>query len=86
MKELIFDRVQRYIAQYSHENSVTMKTNFAKHTCLDSLKIMDMVMELEDDFNVSLPINLLSDVKTVGDLVNLVYNNANVKKTAMGVN
>lgn len=83
MKELIFDRVRNYVSPFSQTNPVTMKTHFAKHTCLDSLKIMDMVMELEDHFNVTLPINLLSDVQTVGDLVNLVYNRANNIETVM---
>jgi len=86
MKELIFNRVRSYVTPYSNATSVTMKTDFARHTSLDSLKIMDMVMELEDDFDITLPINLLSDVQTVGDLVDLVYNSANVKKTAVGVN
>jgi acyl carrier protein len=84
MKELIFAQVRDYVTPYSSTTDVTMKTNFAKHTCLDSLNLMDMIMELEDDFNVTLPINVLSDVQTVGDLVDLVYNKANNIETAMG--
>jgi acyl carrier protein len=35
---------------------------------LDSLKVMDMVLAVEDEFDISIPINALAEVKTVGDL------------------
>lgn len=35
---------------------------------LDSLKVMDLVLAVEDEFDISIPINALADVKTVGDL------------------
>ena len=74
MKELIFDQICSHVTPFSQTKSITMKTEFARHTYLDSLQIMDMIMDLEDSFDVTLPINLMSEVKTVGDLVNLVYN------------
>lgn len=74
MKELIFDQIRSHVTPFSQMKSITMNTDFARHTDLDSLKIMDMVMDLEDTFNVTLPINLLTEIKTVGDLVNIVYN------------
>jgi acyl carrier protein len=33
---------------------------------------MDLMMELEERFDVSIPLNLLPEVRTVGDLVNTV--------------
>lgn len=35
---------------------------------LTSLKIMDLLMEVEDQFDVSVPLNKLPDVRTIGDL------------------
>ena len=35
---------------------------------LDSMKIMDMVMQIEDHFDVSIPLNVLTDVRTIGDM------------------
>lgn len=35
---------------------------------LTSLKIMDMLMEVEDRFDVTVPLNRLPDVRTIGDL------------------
>lgn len=35
---------------------------------LTSLKIMDLLMEIEDRFDVTVPLNRLSEVRTIGDL------------------
>jgi acyl carrier protein len=35
---------------------------------LDSLKVMKIVESLEDSLDISIPINILSDVRTVRDL------------------
>ncbi len=35
---------------------------------LDSVKVMELLMELEDHFDISIPLNSLPDVNTVGDL------------------
>lgn len=39
---------------------------------LDSMKVMNMVMEIEDEFDISIPINALADVYTVEDLARLI--------------
>ncbi len=39
---------------------------------LDSLKIMDLMMAVEERFDISVPINALADVKTVGDLASQI--------------
>ena len=35
---------------------------------LDSLKIMELLEKLEDNYDISIPINILADVRSVGDL------------------
>lgn len=74
MKEIIFDKIHAHVLAFTPNHTISMNTEFARHTQLDSLKTMDMIMDLEDSFDVTLPINLISEVKTVGDLVNVVYN------------
>lgn len=36
---------------------------------LDSLKVMDLMLAVEDRFDISVPINALAGLRTVGDLV-----------------
>ena len=35
---------------------------------LDSLQVMNLMLEIEDRFDISIPVNILPDVKTVRDL------------------
>lgn len=35
---------------------------------LDSVRVMELMMELEDHFDISIPLNSLPDVNTVADL------------------
>ncbi|MFQ5487334.1 MAG: acyl carrier protein [Gammaproteobacteria bacterium] len=35
---------------------------------IDSVKLLELLMEIEDRFDVSIPINILPDVNTVRDL------------------
>ena len=35
---------------------------------LDSVMVMELMMELEDHFDISIPLNSLPDVNTVSDL------------------
>ena len=39
---------------------------------IDSVAAMDLIMEIEDSFEIDIPINLVSDIETVGDLVAVV--------------
>jgi acyl carrier protein len=34
---------------------------------LDSMKVMELVMQVEDHFDVSVPLNILPDVNTIGE-------------------
>ena len=39
------------------------------HLNLESLQIMELILDIEDHFDVAIPISMLSDVRTVKDLV-----------------
>jgi acyl carrier protein len=34
---------------------------------LDSMKVMELVMQIEDNFDVSIPLNILPDMNTIGE-------------------
>lgn len=46
--------------------------NLIDQLALDSMKVMNLVMEIEDEFDISVPINALADVYTVEDLARLI--------------
>ncbi|WP_299399101.1 acyl carrier protein [Pelagibius sp.] len=48
------------------------ETDLATDLGMDSVAAMNMVMEVEDRFEIDIPISLLPDVKTLQDLVDAV--------------
>ncbi len=44
-------------------------TELVGHLNLESLQIMELILDIEDHFDVAIPISMLSDVRTVKDLV-----------------
>jgi acyl carrier protein len=48
------------------------QTDIARDLQVDSLALMNIVMELEDAFDLSIPLDRLALVQTVGDLSGLV--------------
>lgn len=53
--------------------TLTPETNIVADTGLDSVSVMDFVFELEDEFGITVPLDRISDVKTVGQLTDAVY-------------
>ncbi len=51
---------------------VTPATHIARDLAVDSLALMNIVMELEDRFDLSIPLDRLATVETVGDLSDLI--------------
>jgi acyl carrier protein len=54
------------------ENDVTLETNLKDDLGADSLTAVEMIMVLEDEFDIMIPEEASRDIETVGDLVNLV--------------
>src|SRR5688500_16797814 len=52
--------------------TVTESTDLNRDLNLASLAVMELMFELEDRFNISVPMNLLPEVSTIGDLAKLV--------------
>ncbi len=48
---------------------VTAELDLVNDLGLDSLKVMEILEDLEDNFDISIPINILPGIRTVGDLV-----------------
>jgi acyl carrier protein len=48
------------------------ETVIAKDLAIDSLAVMDMIMELEDRFDVSIPMNVVAEIQTVNELADTI--------------
>ena len=77
MVELATDLTVREVARAAEtvlgrSVQVTPQTDIARDLAVDSLALMNIVMELEDVFELSIPLDRLADVETVGDLAGLI--------------
>ncbi|MEX2519362.1 MAG: acyl carrier protein [Paracoccaceae bacterium] len=53
--------------------TLTADTNIVADTGLDSVSVMDFVFELEDEFGITVPLDRISDVKTVRQLAEAIH-------------
>ena len=51
---------------------MTPDTSFATDLEFDSLTVMDMVAAIEDEFDITLPLNMLPDLETVDQVATAV--------------
>ena len=51
---------------------VSAQTRIARDLGLDSVAVMDFVMEIEDYFDISIPLDRIAEVETVEDLSHAV--------------
>jgi acyl carrier protein len=51
---------------------ITADTELTGQLMLDSLKVMDLIVAVEDEYDISVPINALAEIRTVGELATLV--------------
>ncbi len=52
--------------------TIDRDTDIARDLAVDSLALMNIVMELEDAFDVSMPLDRLATVQTIGDLADII--------------
>ena len=52
--------------------AISDATDIVNDLGLDSLAIMNFVMALEDEYDISMPLDRMAEVQTVGDLVRTI--------------
>ena len=48
------------------------ETDISADLNIDSVSVMDFVMEVEDRFDIDIPLNVLSETRSIADLVKVV--------------
>ena len=71
---MVFEKIKEIIAeQFDVEaDSITMDTTVADDLGADSLDIVEVLMSIEDEFDVEIPDEAIENIKSVGDLVNYI--------------
>lgn len=75
------DRVIEIICEQmgQSKDKVTEETSFINDLGADSLDTVELVMELEDEFDLSIPDDAAEKIKTVGDAISYIDEHAKKK-------
>ena len=57
-----------------NEDEITETTSFKEDLGADSLDLFEMVMALEEEFEVEIPTEDLENIRTIGDVENYLQN------------
>ncbi|NCR57575.1 MAG: acyl carrier protein [Microcystis aeruginosa LL13-06] len=82
MSASIFDRVQKVVVEQLdvEPEKVTPEASFANDLAADSLDVVELVMGLEEEFDIEIPDEAAEQIDTVGKAVE--YINEKVGATA----
>ena len=72
-QETTFEALKRLIAPFNTTGiAIQPGTDISADLNIDSVSVMDFVMLVEDHFSVDIPLNDLSETRTMADLVKVV--------------
>ncbi|MCH3971230.1 MAG: acyl carrier protein [Oscillospiraceae bacterium] len=74
---MVLEKVKHILAEQFdvEEDEITAETSIADDLGADSLDVVDLLMSLEDEFEVEIPDEEIENLKTVGDVVNYIEEN-----------
>ena len=75
--EEVFEKVKNVIIEQLGvaENNITMEASFIDDLGADSLDIVELIMALEEEFDIEIPDADAEKVVTVGDVVDYIKEN-----------
>ncbi|MFO1160623.1 MAG: acyl carrier protein [Reyranellaceae bacterium] len=69
----VMREIRRQLLPYhAGETPITGETVISTGLTIDSLTVMDLIMELEDHFDVTIPMNVVAEIRTIGELAQTV--------------
>ncbi|SLN76186.1 acyl carrier protein [Oceanibacterium hippocampi] len=72
-RDALTGKVAELLERYNKTGiAVTADTDLSADLDIDSVSAMDLIMEIEDHFDIDIPVNMAADIRKVGDLVAVV--------------
>jgi acyl carrier protein len=74
----VFEKVKKIIVEQLgvEEDEITMESSFIDDLGADSLDIVELIMALEEEFDLEIPDSEAEKISTVGDVVDYIKNNS----------
>ncbi len=73
---MVLEKVKSIVADQLdvEEEKVTAEASITEDLGADSLDVVDLVMSIEEEFDIEIPDEAVEDIKTVGDIVKYIEN------------
>lgn len=74
---MVFEKVKKLIVEQLgvEEDDIAMESSFIDDLGADSLDIVELIMALEEEFNLEIPDSQAEKIATVGDAVTYIKEN-----------
>lgn len=74
---MIFEKIKKLLAEQINisEDEIKMESDIINDLGADSLDVVEMLMAVETEFNVTVPDEVAMDMKTIGDVVSFIEKN-----------
>ena len=75
---MVLEKVKAILAEQfdAEEDKITADTDLQEDLGADSLDVVDLLMSIEDEFEVEVPDEEIENIKTVGSLVSYIEANS----------
>ena len=68
-----YEKICELLVPYNPKNkTISKQSGIMTDLEVDSTAVFDLIMGLEDFYDISIPMEMVSDIKTIGELVNAV--------------
>ena len=74
---MVLEKIKVILAEQFdvEEDSIKTETDLQDDLGADSLDVVDLLMSIEDEFEIEIPDEEIENIRTVGDLVNYIETN-----------
>ena len=74
---MVFEKIKKILADQldAEESQMTMETKIEEDLSADSLDVVELLMSIEDEFNVEIPDEEIENLQTIGDVVEYIQAN-----------
>jgi len=71
---MVFEKIKVILSEQFDvsDDTITMNTNISEDLGADSLDVVDIIMSVEDEFEIEVPEAEVENIRTVGQLVSYV--------------
>lgn len=74
----IISELCRLLAPHNTKGiTLSAETDIPAELNIDSVGVLDFIMDVEDKFDIEIPMNVVSETRTIGDLVKVVSSRVN---------